>query len=298
MADDWDKFAQEIAEQKLEAKQAMKYRDPALRTIFTELHEWWSGISTGNIKFIKGMPLLEEYLPAYIPGHVIVISGYTSAGKSQLLAQITQWCAGDRKADTLVFSNEDSRMEKLISILAAMTNIHRKKMLLGSMSDEERQTAYNIYDTIESWPLRIHDDILTMPAMESLIKQQNPKIVILDYVQNVVVLGGSIYERMVAAAQWIFRMAQTYGVTFFVASQIANEAVQNESDVISLKGAGELAASAHTVVQLKKGRKDLNRNQVVLQIRKNKAFGPCGDVNCQFNDTWTAIEKAGDRWSV
>lgn len=291
MIDEWDELAQDIATQKPDSTEEDKYRDPSPSVIAEELSDWWSGIADGKIKFIKGFPLLAGYVPAYIPGHMIVISGYTSAGKSQLLAQITEWCAGQQKANTLVFSNEDSRMEKLISLVSVVSeDIHRGRMLLGSMTDQEKSKAFGIFDAINKWPMRIYDDVYTLPAIEKLIKQHAPKIVILDYVQNLV-MPGTVYERMVMAAQRIFMMAQTYGITFIVASQVANESVKEESEVISLKGAGELAASAHTIIQLKKGREEANKNKVKIQIRKNKAFGNCGDIDCRFNEHWTRIEE-------
>ena len=89
-----------------------EHRPSDIPAITAELYAWWDGIRLGEIKFVKGLPLLEEYLPAFIPSHVIFVSGYTSAGKSLLLAQITVWTAGENNSDTLVISVEDSRQEK------------------------------------------------------------------------------------------------------------------------------------------------------------------------------------------
>jgi predicted ATP-dependent serine protease len=292
MTDEWDQLAQEITEQKAAEPEKKKYRDPSVKAITDELHDWWAGIEFGQIKFIPGLPLLAGYVPAYVPGHMLVVSGYTSAGKSQLLSQIVEWCAGTQKANTLVFSNEDSRMEKMISLVSVMSvDIHRKKMLLGNICAQEKERAYDIFTNILQWPLKIYDDVAMLSAMEEIIKSTAPKIVVLDYIQNVIAPGHSIYERMMNAAQNVFRMAQQYGITFIVASQVSNESIQNDSDVISLKGAGELAASAHTVIQLRKGRKEADRHKVLIQVKKNKAFGNCGDLECRFNEHWTRIEE-------
>jgi hypothetical protein len=163
-------------------------------------------------------------------------------------------------------------------------------MILGNMADAEKSRTFTLFDEINTWPLKIYDDVRTLLEMEKIVKRDKPKIVILDYIQNVVSPGGNSYEKMVNAAQHVFRIAQDYMITFIIASQVSNESVKEDSEVISLKGAGELAASAHTIIQLKKGREECNRNKVKLQIKKNKAFGTCGEIDCRFNDTWTKIE--------
>lgn len=304
MKDEWDQLADDIKHGKFdkEPKPEKQYRSSDLESIIKELRGWWSGIKSGEIKFIKGLPLLAEYLPAYIPGHVIVISGYTSAGKSQLLAQMTAYTAGIEEVPTLVISVEDLRSEKLISLVAVVSEtVHRKKMLLGHIEDDSEVIDVALAN-ISYWPLKIYDDVYTLDEIEMMIKKHNPKIVIVDYVQNLVIPKNDIYERMSYAAQRIFKLAQDYQITMIIASQVSNAGAKDQvGEVIDLKGAGELAATAHTVLQLKKGREDKNRKQVKIQVKKNKAFGNCGEIECEFNEHWTVIKRAGeegDRWTV
>lgn len=286
--DDIDKIVEEVKNKK--PYDDNKYRDSDLVSIAQETRKWWSGIKDGSIQFIKSIELLREYVPAYIPGHVIIISGYTSAGKSQLLAQIIL-DSGTEGANVLVISVEDSRMEKMISMISVFTGtVHRKKMILGTVDDDNNEIDRAI-DFITTLPIKIYDDVYTLIEIESLINKHSPSIVVVDYVQNLNVPGGGVYEQMSSAAKKLFQLAQTYKITMIVASQVSNDSVQNESEVISLKGAGELAAVAHTVIQLKKGRQDENRHKVKIQIKKNKAFGNCGEIDARFNDEWTIIEK-------
>jgi len=292
MDDEWDEYADLIAKEKNQDKEnpPRAYNDPSMSGIALELRGWWSGIKDGSIKFIHGLPLLREFVPAYIPGHVIVISGYTSAGKSQLLSQLIAWTAGVQEASTLVFSLEDSRLEKNISLISCVTEtVHRKRMLLGDIDGYQDEIDRAI-EHMSFWPLKIYDDVYRISEMEKLIIEHKPKIVVLDYIQNVTSNGQGIYERMSEAALFVFMLAQKYGVTFFVASQIDNQAAREESNAfISLKGAGELAAIAHTVIHLKKGRDNDNRHEVQIYIKKNKAFGSCGEMKAEFNEHWTKI---------
>lgn len=296
MSDEWDALAEKLTNEKPPVRE---YRNPTPESIIAELRGWWSGIQNGTVKFLHGLPLLAEYLPAYIPGHLIAVSGYTSAGKSQLLAQLTAWVAGIQEADLLIFSLEDSRMERMISLASVVTEkIHRKRMLLGNMQGVEEE-ANRALETIIHWPMKIYDDVYHLRDMEALIKKHVPRIVILDYIQNIAGQG-NIYERMSSAAINLFRITQENKLTMFVASQIDNESARSEAEgFIAMKGGGELAAAAHTVLHLKKGREEKNRRQVKIHVKKNKAFGNCGDIDCEFNDHWTVIEAVKvDQWTL
>jgi replicative DNA helicase len=295
MTDEWDDYEQQLKSEKIETRR--EHHDPNPDIIAGELKAWWTGINDKTINLIPGLPLLETYIPKYIPGHLIVVSGYTSAGKSQLLSQIIKWTADDQNTDTLVFSLEDSRMEKLISLVSIVSeDVYKKRMLLGDISGIEEKLDV-ILKSISCWPLKIYDDVYRIVEMEGLIIKHKPKIVILDYVQNTIGQG-SLYERMSMASSYLFRIAQENNITFFVVSQIDNESARNESEgFIALKGGGDLSAAAHTVIHLKKGREDKNRSEVDILIKKNKGFGPCGKYDAQFNNRWTLIEPR-DPWKV
>ena len=275
-----------------------EHRPSDIPAITAELYAWWDGIRLGEIKFVKGLPLLEEYLPAFIPSHVIFVSGYTSAGKSLLLAQITVWTAGENNSDTLVISVEDSRQEKTMTIISVLSEVHRKVMLLGEIKDKEHEINHAL-GVMQAWPLRIYDDAYTLDEIEILIIRHKPKIVIVDYVQNLSVPRDGLYSQMSYAAQRLFKMAQDYYVTMIVASQVSNVGAKDGNPaVIDLKGAGELAAVAHTVLQLEKGREEKNYHVVDISVKKNKAFGKCGKIACEFNNSWTKIERSEDKWNM
>jgi predicted ATP-dependent serine protease len=273
-----------------EPEKEKTYHPSDIKSIVGELRGWWGGIQDGTLKFHTGLPLLAEYVPAYIPCHVIIISGYTSAGKSMLISQMISYSAPD--TETLVISAEDQRMEKMISLISYVSgNVHRKKMLLGDVA-EDMECIDKAIAQIDSCLMNIYDDAYTLDEIEMLILKHHPKIVFIDYIQNLIIPRDGIYNQMSYAAQRIYKMAQDYKVTMIIASQISNVGAREDvSEIIDLKGAGELAATAHTVIQLKKGREAGNRNKIKILIKKNKAFGNCGEIECKFNSHWTAIEK-------
>ena len=266
-------------------------RSPELHSIIADARKWWDGIDRGEVNFIAALPLLKDYIPSWIPGHVILATGYTSAGKSQLLSQIAGHAAGVEDVPTIIFSLEDSRQEKLFSIAAAhIGDIHKRRMILGHLKDD-RDRLDSALEEIQMWPLLIYDDVRTIDGMEKIIKEQKPKIVILDYIQKVR-SDGDIYTRMSGAADKTFCMAQDLGFTFIIASQIDGKSAREQSDVfIASKGAGDLVEAAHSVIQIQKGRKEHLKHEVYIDIRKNKAFGNTGTIEAQFNSHWTAIEE-------
>ena len=145
---------------------------------------------------------------------------------------------------------------------------------------------------ISGWPLHVYDNIFTLAEIEDKINKHQPKIVVIDYIQNLRLHGGNIYERISSATPLLFQMASRYGVTLIVVSQIDNQSAKEENEAfMASKGAGELVAAAHSVVHLKKGRTEGIYDQVEIYIKKNKAFGKCGMIKANFNKSWTAIEK-------
>jgi replicative DNA helicase len=266
-------------------------RSPELHEIISDARRWWNGINAGEIRFTKALPLLKDFIPAYIPGHVILVTGYTSAGKSQLLSQMAVHAAGVEDAQTIIFSLEDSRQEKLFSIAAAhIGDVHKKRMILGHLGNDRDRLDLAL-EEIQLWPLLIYDDVRHISEMEKIIMEKKPKLVILDYIQKCRA-DGDIFTRMSAAADRTFCMAQDLGFTFVIASQIDGKSAREQSEVfIASKGAGDLVEAAHSVIQVQKGRKEGLKHEVYIDIRKNKAFGNTGTIDAQFNEHWTAIEE-------
>jgi len=230
-----------------------KFKDPTAGAAIERAHKWWRGIDDGNIQFVKGLPLIEEYVPAFIPTHIILVTGYTSAGKSKLISQMIDHTAGDENEPTLVFSLEDSQEEKLFSIAAIRSRVHPKKMMLGTMNDEERQRVNAAFDQISTWPLHIYDDVRHLTDMKDIIKKVKPKVVVMDYIQKVQA-PGKLYDRMAHAADETYWMAREPGCefTFVIASQIDGQSAREDKGVfIASKGAGDLVEAAHSANTLR-----------------------------------------------
>ncbi len=140
----------------------------------------------------------------------------------------------------------------------------------------------------------IYDDIRTTDEIRLKTKkhklQDDIQIVAVDYAQNLRG-SGSLYERMSDAAEKLFSMGRELGVTVIVLSQVNNESVKEESPVIGLKGAGELAAAADIVLWLKRNKGFGKERELDVEIRKNRPFGVTGMIPMQFSEKYTKIDR-------
>ena len=255
--------------------------------ITQDLRNWWSGLESGEIIPIENPSLISEYIPIMYPGHIMVISGYTSSGKSTFLSQLIAHYSGILNKKTLVFSVEDSRTEKLMGLASVVSNVHKHKMLTGNMNGS-RAAVEAALENINLWPISIYDNIYTTREMEKSIIEEKPEVVVIDYAQNVHG-DGEIYKKMSAFASWVQFTANTYKPVMIVASQIDNVSAKDpNSPIMEAKGGGELPAISTYFLLIRKGREEGKWGLVEIHIKKQK-WGPCAVIKAEFNDTWTAI---------
>jgi replicative DNA helicase len=229
-------------------------------------------------------------IPLLMPGHIWVVGGYTSVGKSTWLAQVVSDLCKDGKS-ILMFSLEDSRKEKIIKLISNLANVSQKKLLIGEIKEHTEQINKAV-SLINSWKLFVYDSSYDIEDIRLKIKkhkiQDNIQIVCIDFIQNL--LGhGSIYEKMSNAITHLQKIAKEFKITLIVLSQVSNEAMKTESEVIGLKGAGELAATADIVLWLKRSKND--EHYLDCEIKKNRPFGITGIIPLQFSEYWTRIER-------
>jgi replicative DNA helicase len=218
------------------------------------------------------------------PRHCWVLGGYTSLGKSTLLSQIVKDISV-RGAKTLIFSVEDSIQDKLIRLVATITGTPIKSIVRGLISDDVLRRAF---EAISSYDLCIYDDVYSLEEMDLKIKkhkiQGGVDVVAIDFVQNIITPGESIYERMSEVAIKLQKMAKKHEVCILALSQITSD----DKGKIALRGAQELASSADIVLWIDRKPDDSNFN---LVIRKNRPFGQTGCIKMTFTALWTGIKE-------
>ena len=238
-----------------------------------------------------GFSRLNEHCVGLCKQHSWVLGAYTSYGKSTFLSQIvSDICLNG--ARVLIFSVEDSIKDKITRLMATKSDIPIRKIIRGRFDDYDGERLAEAIKAIKEHHLHVYDDCYTLDDMELMIKkhilQGGLDVVAIDFVQNILTAGESIYDRMSEVAIRLQRMAKKYDVCVFALSQISEG---KEKGSINLRGAQELASAADIVLWI--DRKPDTR-AFDLIIRKNRPFGVTGRISMRFNETWTGIEEVGN----
>ena len=232
----------------------------------------------------------ESAIPYFMPGHLWMVGGYTSVGKSTFLSQLLCDACG-RNAKALIFSLEEGRTTKAVKMIANLTNIPQRYLLTGELSDDSFTLVQVAEEKLKSWDLLVYDDVRTLEEICLKIKkhvlQGHVDIVAIDYVQNIQGNGNSIYNDMRLVGPTLLDIAVDLGITIVALSQVTNESMRDASQLIGLKGAGELAAAADIVLWLKRIKGD--DRALDCEIRKNRPFGHTGIIPLTFSDRYTRM---------
>lgn len=296
-ADDLSAFFSNMEKALVELAEPLQTkRQPDVASILESIKTRWREEKDGTRKFISTDDKFDSVIPRYIPGHLWIIGGYTSAGKSTLLAQmIADVCEAGAK--TVVFSMEDSREDKMLKLMANLAYTGQTRLMVGDIEDEHTQKKLGeAEETLSKWGLFIYDDVYNVDEMRLKIKkhklQGGADVVCVDFIQNI---GGegTLYERISEAIIKLQKMARELEVTMLVVSQVSNEAMRSNSEIIGLKGAGELSAAADIILWLKRVKGDGNEKSLDCEIKKNRPFGKTGMVPLMFNEMWSKILRRG-----
>jgi replicative DNA helicase len=271
-------------------------KSPYIQDVTQRVDDLWSSIKEGKTKFVLTAPFLAEIVPVFVGGHLWIIAGYTSCGKSTFISQLIGE-ASENGAKCLVFSLEDSAEEKLMMLYAGLSGVPKRWQLTGPSESQIEAIKTAKRRVLELYKPIIYDNVFSVDEMRLKLKrhvlQDNVNVVFLDYVQNVDEPGSSIYERMSQASAKLYRMAKELNVTLIVASQISNSAAQDEGGkVIGLKGSGDIAAAADVVLQLNRVK---GADQWLnVDVKKNRPFGVTGRIEMSFVRNFTAIARRGE----
>jgi replicative DNA helicase len=233
---------------------------------------------------------VEAPIPFVYPGFSMVIGGYTSCGKSTLLAQlIVDWCR--QGAKVAIFSLEDPQPIKAVKMVANLSDVMQKKLLMGKTAgfDDRIQEAE---DTIKSWGLLIYDDVRSIDEIMLKVRKHKLQggldIVCLDYIQKIQG-DGKKYDVLSDAAIKMDDMAKDLQVTTVTLSQVNNESVRNPSELMGMKGAGEIESAMDAVIRIKRPKGD--DYALDAEILKNRIFGETAVMSLAFSKFYTRIER-------
>jgi len=254
-------------------------------------------------KIDKGFPgidpdydILRKTIRKFIPGTLIIVGAYTSIGKSAFAVDLVSRLYRKGNPSIAIFSVEMSSQQYILRLLANETTFPTYAIRENRIAVDSHIARLDLaYRHFSEKKLHIYDNLYNFndirKAAADIKAMGGLDIVIIDYIQNVLCEGRTIYERMSRLSTQIFAMAKDLGVTVIALSQVNNESAKDpDNPVIGYKGAGEIAAAADVGIWLEKGAND----RVTIKVRKNRD-GRTMEGELQYAYDYTRFEEIIER---
>lgn len=231
-----------------------------------------------------GFKTLDKLTEGVIIPHIWIVGGYTGTGKTFFTLTMLNSLLKSG-ARPILFSTENSSTRNLLRMIGCRTGLSEMLLLRGKIENELMlDRIEKVRKDIKHSPMIFYDDVFNTERMSSLItkhkKEVGSNIVIIDYIQNLNLEIPDIYKRMSKVASDIQRMSKELKVAVVGVSQISNaEAMKDNDDLISFKGAGEITAIADVAVWLRRGKE---RKDLLYALVKKVRHGLGGDVKLDF----------------
>lgn len=254
----------------------------------------------GSLGIDPGFAFLKKTIRAFMPGHLWIVGGYTSHGKSAFAVElISRALANSFGVHIVLFSTEMSAEAYILRLVANQTGIPSLALLQGNHISEFQRKIDQAFEFLYEKNLIIFDDLYKFKEIAERARRIKAEsgldLLFIDFIQNLKGEGSSIYERMSILSPELQALAKELSCTLIATSQISNEGVKDNSGLINFKGAGEIAAACDLGLWLERERdnkKDFKINSEILNvfIRKNR-HGPLGKSTLRFFDNFTRLEE-------
>ena len=252
-----------------------------------------------------GLGAIDRIVDGLRPGHLIVIGGYTSAGKTTLALNFI--ATAIREAGRcVVFSLEMTKPQIYRKIISIMANVPQDKQRLHDYTQSQQiriDAAKNDYDIadIDIYGKKNQiDDIIVEMQKQNIARSVD--VFMLDFLQLVQAFDNSSeYTAMSEAITKLQTVAKELDACVIVLSQISNEHAKSGggSQMMGFKGSGSIAAAADLALELRRGcdddewvkkqnaREDL---PVTLAVKKNR-HGNVGSIDLKYNSHIGLMEE-------
>ncbi|MFM2394172.1 MAG: hypothetical protein RLZZ546_2154 [Bacteroidota bacterium] len=230
------------------------------------------------IGYETGFSSIDNNIDGLRNGHLIIIGGYTSAGKTQFALNIVKNLI-NQQVKVSIYSLEMSKVDIFKRMLGIMSG-KNGTALLKDTNDQHIDLKNKTIDDIKKSDIRVHteknniNDILTSMIIEK--QTQGTQVFVIDYAQLVQGGGKQIFDDMRTLAIKLQNFCRSQNIPVILLSQISNESAKSsDSAMIGFKGAGELGASADMAIELSNGedsKEDKDRkiaNGEIIKIKVN-----------------------------
>lgn len=245
----------------------------------------------GGIGSMTGFNTLDDSYICYQPGHLWVVGGNPSVGKTAYMVEAINRAQSSKIA---VFSLEMTEEQIISRMLANNTGLSSNAILSGGLIERHKAAAKDAEEKLSERNLWVYDhlnnthDIAAQCRMLSL--SYGLDMIFIDYVQKLNPGQGKQYQIQAEAANFLYDLGKELRMTTIAFSQIPNEDWKEDSGILQFKGAGEWAAACDVGVRLKRAKED--KEVILYDVRKNR-HGPLKKMILRFKDSFTRLEDEG-----
>lgn len=230
-----------------------------------------TGLPTGYTDLDLGLGL--GILKPLEPGQLVVVAGRTSVGKSVVGRDLCRYLSVTLGHPTVLASMEMTRAEVMRSLIAAQAKVSLNVMEQADLSEADWAQVTKARDAILAAPMFLDcSSTQTLTSLRGLVRRLKPRVLVVDYFQQVVVPKGDRREGLEELARGFKILAKDEQTTVVLLSQV-NRAPTTRTDkrpqIHDLRETGALEQDADTVILLHRD-EDEHPGEVELNVAKQR----------------------------
>jgi replicative DNA helicase len=232
----------------------------------------------------------------YIPGHLWMVGGYTSTGKTAFMVELLSrmFAIGDPRVE--IISTEMTDEQLMARLAANKTGFGANAIWSGNLVGKHNDITDDALNFFSGKEYRLHDNIKTIDKVQNVVRkrylQGGVDIVFIDFIQNLRKPGsGNSYEEKSHIAIDLQNLAKDCKCTIVCLSQITASVHKGNAGIVEYKGAGELAEACDLGLWLQREKED--KRKLLLEIRKNR-HGMLGRQVLMYDEYYTSISEHDD----
>jgi replicative DNA helicase len=212
---------------------------------------------------IRFAPSLHEMSGGLIPGHLWVIGGFSSTGKSAVACNIIADCIAEHRWVGLV-STEMTQENYVQRLLALMANVPFRDVRDRAFFGEQIDRIANAERLLRPAPVRIFDNVYRINDIRlqatKMKETTGLDVLLVDFMQNVRASKGDFsFADMTEITLDLQQMAKDLRITVIAFSQVSNEMAKWDSqggddNFYGFKGSGAIKDAADFAIMLKRDR--------------------------------------------
>lgn len=283
------------------ALRGVRVRVPAVdqRTDPASILAEWRGRGIVEGIEVQCLPRLQTYTGGLLPGHIWVIGGFSSTGKTAFGCNLVVDALNQDKWVGIV-STEMTSVQYMIRLIALKSGVPQLKVRDQVMLNAEDSAAIKRAEAqLADAPLRIYDTVYNLEAIRSTALRQKQMLgldlLLVDFVQNVKASTGDFsFADLTETIIDLQALAKDLNCTVIAFSQVSNQQAfldsQGEREVYSFKGSGALKDAADVAIMLRRDR--VNRSAILeVDVVKHR-HGENGKFNAHMTLETGRIEES------